>query len=98
MTGVRRSAAYIYVLGFAATSPVGIAIGLLMSTHSPMSIALSIVSVTLQAMATGTLMYIAFFEVYAKQFGNYKVPGILKLVSSVAGFALMSFLQIELDS
>ena len=98
VTEVRTFFAHIYVYAFASTSPIGIAIGLVMSTHAPMSDALSIVSVTLQALAAGTLMYIAFFEIYAKQFGTYRLPGILKLVSSVAGFFLMSILQIELDS
>lgn len=98
VTGVKSSIAYIYVLGFASTSPIGIALGLIMSTHASVGDTMSIISVTLQAMAAGTLMYITFFEVYAKQFGNYKLPGILKLLSSVAGFILMAVLQVELDS
>lgn len=98
VTNVKHSISYIYVAAFALTSPTGIMIGLYMSTKSPTDQTLAVVSVTLQAMATGTLMYILFFEVYGKQFGKYKMPGIMKVLASIIGFVLMSILQMELST
>lgn len=98
VTRVQRNIAYMYVIAFALTSPIGIVIGLYLSTRSPEDETLTMISVTLQAMATGTLLYIVFFEVYAKQFGTYKLPGVMKVLSSVIGFVFMSFLQVELST
>lgn len=93
---VRKTLAYGYVIGFALTSPVGIFIGLVMTNNSQFSDTLSIVSVVLQAMATGTLLYIVFFEVFRKQFGDYKISGLMRLAASVSGFVFMLCIQLLL--
>lgn len=94
---VKRKIAYVYIIVFALTSPTGIAIGVYMSLTSPTNDTVAVISVTLQAMATGTLLYVAFFEIYGKQFGTYQLPGIVKVIASLIGFLFMSILQMVLS-
>lgn len=93
---VKKVLAYGYIISFALTSPLGIFIGLLMTENAHYSDTLSIISVVLQAIATGTLLYIVFFEVFRKQFGDYKASGLMRLIASVCGFIFMICIQILL--
>lgn len=90
---VKKVLAYSYVIGFALTSPIGIFIGLIVTNSSEFNDTMKNVSVVLQAMATGTLLYIVFFEVFKKQFGEYKITGLMRLVASVLGFIFMFCIQ-----
>ncbi len=76
--GVRPLVSVLYVFTFAVISPLGAAIGLLMSynstdptlTSDPMAAEASLqnAAVTvLQGLATGTLLYVVFFEVIEKE-------------------------------
>lgn len=93
---VRKLFAYGYIISFALTSPLGIFAGLML-TEGSQSDAVKIVSAVLQAIATGTLLYIVFFEVFKKQFGDYKPSGLMRLLASVCGFVFMIGIQILLD-
>lgn len=47
----------------------------------------------LQGMAAGTLLYVVFFEVLARERNNQH-SGVWQLVAIIAGFALMFGLQV----
>lgn len=93
---VKKVLAYGYIISFAMTSPLGIFAGLLL-TEGSQNDTIRIVSAVLQAIATGTLLYIVFFEVFRKQFGDYKASGLMRLFASVCGFVFMICIQILLD-
>lgn len=68
----------------------GIGIGLILSGDNKQE---DVTSVVLQGMAGGTLLYVVFFEVLARERGNNH-SGIWQLLAIVFGFAVMFSLQI----
>lgn len=96
-TKTKLAVSYIFITIYAFTSPVGILAGLLVSLCSSQSVYLQLTSVVLQGIATGTLIYVVFFEIYFKNDTKYKLSGSLKAVSSIIGFVFMAFLQIWLS-
>lgn len=73
--------AFVYVFTFAAVSPIGIGIGILISGESSTT---GLVSAILQGLASGTLLYVVFFEILQK--GR---SGILQFFAVVTGYCLM---------
>jgi zinc transporter 1/2/3 len=84
----RRSA--VFILMFALMAPAGIVIGMFLSEVK--STALDIVNVSLQGLATGTFLYITFFEVLFKEFGKHHST--LKVLVVILGFSCMATVQI----
>lgn len=78
--------ALVYVFTFSVVSPLGIGIGILVSDGE--SGTTSIVSAILQGLASGTLLYVVFFEILQKD-----KSGLLQLVAVLFGFGLMFGLQ-----
>lgn len=78
--------ALVYVFTFSVVSPLGIGIGILVSGGE--SGTTSIVSSILQGLASGTLLYVVFFEILQKD-----KAGLLQLVAVLFGFGLMFGLQ-----
>lgn len=85
----------LYMLAFAVVSPVGIGIGLLITNEevNPGSPAVALPSVVLQGMASGTLLYVVFFEVLQREKGNSK-HGFSQLMAIMAGFSVMVALSL----
>lgn len=73
--------AFVYVFTFAAVSPLGIGIGILISGESSTT---GLVSAILQGLASGTLLYVVFFEILQK--GR---SGILQFFAVLTGYSLM---------
>lgn len=73
--------AFVYVLTFAAVSPIGIGIGIAISGGSSTT---GLVSPILQGLASGTLLYVVFFEILQK--GR---SGILQFFAVLTGYTLM---------
>lgn len=73
--------AFVYVLTFAAVSPIGIGIGIAISGESSST---GLISPILQGLASGTLLYVVFFEILQK--GR---SGILQFFAVITGYALM---------
>lgn len=69
----------------------GIGIGIALSESGKSSE--DVTSTVLQGMAAGTLLYVVFFEVLARERGN-RHNGIWQLFAILAGFAVMFTLQI----
>nr|CAD7424168.1 unnamed protein product [Timema monikensis] len=78
----------LYVATFAAVTPLGVGVGLLLQEQET-----SVLAVALQGMAGGTLMYVVFFEVLQRERSNTQ-SGVAQLIAIVAGFAVMFGLQI----
>ncbi|XP_031357279.1 zinc transporter ZIP1-like isoform X1 [Photinus pyralis] len=81
----------IYIGTFALVSPLGIGVGIALS-ESGDGTEEGVVSVILQGMAAGTLLYVVFFEVLARERSNQH-SGIWQLVAIIAGFGIMFGLQ-----
>ncbi|KAH8272866.1 hypothetical protein KR018_006162 [Drosophila ironensis] len=90
MAHTRWLLAVVYLLVFSIVTPIGVGIGIAVSkssaAHHP-----STVSGILQGLACGTLIYVVFFEIVAKNHAGLRV-----LLSSLAGFVLMFGLQIAI--
>ncbi|KAJ8968765.1 hypothetical protein NQ314_002114 [Rhamnusium bicolor] len=80
----------LYIGTFAVVTPLGIGAGIILSDRQNSE---DITSVVLQGMAAGTLLYVVFFEVLARERGNQH-SGIWQLLAILSGFATMFMLQI----
>lgn len=83
---------FVYLGTFAIVTPIGIGIGIGLS-HNNESPGGELVSVVLQGMAAGTLLYVVFFEVLQRERSNHQ-SGILQLIAIMAGFGVMFGLQV----
>ena len=78
----------VYISTFALVSPIGIGIGLGRSENDEEVGHSDVPNVILQGLATGTLLYVVFFEVLQRQ-RNSKESGLKQLLAIVVGFGLM---------
>lgn len=80
----------LYMATFAVVSPLGIAIGLVMSFEDALEHrnGLPLASVVLQGMAAGTLLYVVFFEVLQREKSNAR-HGLIQLFSIFTGFIVL---------
>lgn len=77
----------VYITTFAFVSPLGIGIGLILVGGE--GAATQVASAVLQGLASGTLVYVIFFEIWK---GDRS--GILQYIASLFGFFLMFGLQL----
>lgn len=75
--------AVVYIFTYSVVSPMGIGIGILLSSGSA-SDDTQVVSVVLQGLASGTLLYVIFFEVLSKE-----RSGLLQYLGVFGGFFFM---------
>lgn len=88
--------AYGSIVLFAVTSPIGISIGTVVSNLEETHYVI-LFSVVLQGLATGTLMYVVFFEVLKPSVDHLLIKQrIVRLVFIVMGFLMMMFIQLSL--
>uniref|UniRef100_A0A1L8DEK4 Putative fe2+/zn2+ regulated transporter n=2 Tax=Nyssomyia neivai TaxID=330878 RepID=A0A1L8DEK4_9DIPT len=87
VTHTRTYLAAIYVVTFAAVSPIGIGIGIGVSAAGDAASS-SVPAAILQGLATGTLLYVIFFEILSKD-----RSGFIRYLATLIGFALMFGLQ-----
>lgn len=73
----------IYVFTFAVVSPLGIGIGIILSEKGGNS--MTIPSIFLQGLASGTLLYVVFFEILSTE----RKSGLKKFSAVFIGFSLM---------
>lgn len=85
----------VYVATFAMVTPLGIGIGIALSDNGGASQD-SLLSVVLQGMAAGTLLYVIFFEVLQRERSSSNQSGALQLAAILAGFCTMLLLQLGL--
>jgi len=93
-SGVKRLLVIVYIAVFSLISPIGIAIGLgLTSTINSEAETQTVTVTVLQGLATGTLLYVVFFEVLEKE-REKKRNGLLQVVFVVLGFIVMVLVQL----
>ena len=87
--------AFVYIITFSVVSPIGIGIGIFVSHDATSST--NLVSVLLQGLATGTLLYVVFFEILQKNKGHHDDEGnvkpLLQFAAIIIGFTIMFALQ-----
>ncbi|CAH2045483.1 unnamed protein product, partial [Iphiclides podalirius] len=86
-TRTKTCLAVVYITTFAIVSPLGIGIGLIL-VGGQGATAAGVYSVVLQGLASGTLLYVIFFEIWKSD-----RTGILQYLAAVVGFCLMFGLQ-----
>ena len=77
---------------FSAMSPVGVGIGILMLTYASTSLG-RIFSAIFQAIATGTFLYVTFFEIFFHELNSKECHRMLKVLTMVLGYALIAVVQ-----
>ncbi|XP_022920373.1 zinc transporter ZIP1-like [Onthophagus taurus] len=82
----KKALAVIYVFTFAIVSPLGIGIGILVSDGETAAVP----SVILQGLASGTLLYIVFFEIIQRD----KSGGLKQFFAILIGFCVMFTLTV----
>jgi len=78
----------VYMTTFAMVSPLGIGIGIALSEADDGSGNSDVPNVILKGLATGTLLYVVFFEILQKQHNN-KESGLMQLLAIGVGFGLL---------
>ncbi|XP_052744059.1 zinc transporter ZIP1 isoform X2 [Bicyclus anynana] len=78
----------VYIVVYAIVSPLGIAIGIIL-VGGEGATAAGVYSVVLQGLASGTLLYVIFFEIWSND-----REGIIQYIAAVVGFGLMFGLQL----
>lgn len=75
------------IIGFSVSSPIGVIIGILVTNWT--STNSGIAHGVLQGIASGTFLYIIFFEILPKEF-NCEVDRILKVLFLIIGFSVVT--------
>lgn len=78
---IKRMFSYLFV--FAIVTPLGMGVGMILESQETL-----IIPTVLQALAAGTLLYVVFFEVLARERASNK-NGLLHFFGLVVGFAVM---------
>lgn len=92
MAHTRWLIAVIYLVVFSIVTPIGVGIGIAVSESSHANEP-SIPAGILQGIACGTLLYVVYFEIVAKNHAGWRI-----FLCSLAGFLLMFGLQIAGES
>ncbi|TRY68979.1 hypothetical protein TCAL_09729, partial [Tigriopus californicus] len=94
-TGIRPFLIIIYIGVFSLISPFGILIGTLLTGTVSVDEELQNPTVTiLQGLATGTLLYVVFFEVLENERRQKKMKGIYQALFVILGFLVMIVVQL----
>ncbi|XP_011309646.1 uncharacterized protein [Fopius arisanus] len=93
VTGTSRKTILGYLSVLSVVTPLGIIIGVVLGQFKNDSDNLGPIPTILQGMAAGTLLYVVFFEVLARERANDK-SGLLQLMAIITGFMLMLGLQL----
>jgi zinc transporter 1/2/3 len=95
-----KSRVVLFLVLFAFMAPIGVGIGTLVGAlGSPDSLATMIANVALQGLATGTFVYVTFFEVLQKEVGqNHSVLKVFAIMVGYAAIAVMKLLLPDPDA
>lgn len=89
----RKLVIFLFVLVLSVTSPIGILIGLAVTTHTDEEdLGTAIASALLEGLSAGTLLYITFFEVLSREKERREFR-LQRGVCIIAGFSIMALLQ-----
>eukprot|EP00095_Tigriopus_kingsejongensis_P011255 maker-scaffold708_size108518-snap-gene-0.13 protein:Tk11255 transcript:maker-scaffold708_size108518-snap-gene-0.13-mRNA-1 annotation:"zinc transporter zip3 isoform x1" len=94
-SGIKPMLIIIYIGVFALISPLGIVIGTVLTGTSNVDAELQNPTITiLQGLATGTLLYVVFFEVLEEERVQKKMKGIFQALFVILGFVVMVLVQL----
>jgi len=89
-SALRPIIAILYMTVFCAVSPIGVGVGMALSSPDKEQVDNTAI-IVLQGIATGSLLYVVFFEILEKE-RQKPVAGILQVVSMSLGFIFMVLL------
>merc|ERR1712020_231728 len=94
-SGVKKTRILIYMVILSINTPIGILIGILVTAHMETASGQHIhVIGVLQGLAAGTLLYITFFEVLARdKLTKYGMSGLAGALAVILGFAFMGGME-----
>jgi len=81
-----------YMIIFAIMSPIGIGIGLIITSYSSTGSAYLVVVAVSQALAGGTLIYVAVFEVLERE-RSKNITGLVQVAFVILGFCVMMLVE-----
>jgi len=95
--GMTKLKIVIYIIVLSLNTPIGIFIGIMIYDNSDEESGEHIlINGILQGLAAGTLLFITFFEVLARdKLTKYGMSGIVGAISVICGFALMAGLEVN---
>ena len=77
---------------FSVMSPIGFGIGILMLTYASSNLG-RIFSAIFQAIATGTFLYVTFFEIFFHELNSKECHKLLKVLLMVLGYSVIAIVQ-----
>ena len=77
---------------FSAMSPIGFGIGILMLTYTSSNVG-HILSAIFQAIATGTFLYVTFFEIFFHELNSKECHKMLKVLMMILGYSVIAIVQ-----
>jgi len=89
-SALRPVIAILYMTVFCAVSPIGVGVGMALTSPEQENVD-STALIVLQGIATGSLLYVVFFEILEKE-RQKAVPGVLQVISMSLGFIFMVLL------
>eukprot|EP00088_Acartia_fossae_P014480 TRINITY_DN17759_c0_g1_i1.p1 TRINITY_DN17759_c0_g1~~TRINITY_DN17759_c0_g1_i1.p1 ORF type:complete len:336 (-),score=37.10 TRINITY_DN17759_c0_g1_i1:117-1085(-) len=90
-SSIRPMVSFLYISTFCIVSPIGIGIGMALTDPTKEGELMSSSLVVVQGIATGSLLYVTFFEILEKE-RQKDVSGIAQALSFTAGFIFMVLL------
>jgi len=82
-----------YMIVFAIMSPIGVGIGIIITSNADQGSAYFLSVATLQALAGGTIIYVVVFEVLERE-RSKNVSGLAQLFFVILGFCVMMLVEI----
>jgi len=89
-SALRPLVAILYMSVFCAVSPIGVGVGMALTSPDEEHVN-NTALIVLQGIATGSLLYVVFFEILEKE-RQKAVPGLLQVISMSLGFIFMVLL------
>jgi len=91
-SALRPVIAVVYMTVFCAVSPIGIGIGMALTDPAQQDNINTSALIAVQGIATGSLLYVVFFEILEKERAKAEVPGLVQVVGVALGFIFMVLL------
>jgi len=94
-SGTKRLKIVIYMVVLSIVTPIGVLIGIIVTVHMEQASGEHVLVIgVLQGLAGGTLLYITFFEVLARdKLSKYGMSGLLGALAVMVGFTVMAAME-----
>lgn len=92
-SAIRPLIAVLYMTVFCAVSPIGIGIGMALTSPGQEDSANGPALIVVQGIATGSLLYVVFFEILEKE-RQKSIPGLVQVMGASLGFIFMVLLAL----